>query len=154
MRRKLGLRTEDPRDRALSTDLLQRMHRQRADYTNTFRALGALRLRERGGDRAVRDQFADPSDFDRWALDYRARLLAEGGDDAGRGALMDGVNPRYVLRNYLAQQAIAAAEGGDYSEIRRLRELLASPYDAQPQHAAYAAPPPDWGRELVVSCSS
>jgi uncharacterized protein YdiU (UPF0061 family) len=64
------------------------------------------------------------------------------------------VNPRYVLRNYLAQQAIVQAERGDYAEIERLLTLLSRPFDDQPGMQAYAAEPPDWGRQLEVSCSS
>ena len=67
---------------------------------------------------------------------------------------MQAVNPRYVLRNYLAQQAIGAAEQGDYSEIDRLLSLLSRPFHEHPDSEAYAAEPPDWGRHLEVSCSS
>ena len=68
---------------------------------------------------------------------------------------MDASNPKYVLRNYLAQNAITAAiERGDYAEIERLLALLRRPFDEQPDREAYAAPPPEWGRQLVVSCSS
>jgi uncharacterized protein YdiU (UPF0061 family) len=67
---------------------------------------------------------------------------------------MDAANPRYVLRNYLAQQAIEQAEQGDYGEVDRLLAVLSRPYEEQPGMAAYAAEPPDWGRALAVSCSS
>jgi uncharacterized protein YdiU (UPF0061 family) len=63
-------------------------------------------------------------------------------------------NPKFILRNYLAQQAIAAAENRDYSELERLHDVLRHPFDEQPEHEAYAAPPPDWAREISVSCSS
>jgi serine/tyrosine/threonine adenylyltransferase len=74
--------------------------------------------------------------------------------DAGRCQRMDKVNPWVVLRNHLAQQAIERAQAGDMTEVRRLREILASPYDVQPAHAAYADFPPDWSASLSVSCSS
>ncbi len=63
-------------------------------------------------------------------------------------------NPKYILRNYLAQKAIERAEQGDYSETERLLRLLQSPYDEQPEMDRYAAEPPDWGRHIEVSCSS
>jgi len=69
-------------------------------------------------------------------------------------AAMDRVNPRYVLRNYLAQQAIDAAERRDYREIEALHRVLSRPYEDQPGCERYAAEPPDWGRRLQVSCSS
>ena len=68
---------------------------------------------------------------------------------------MHRVNPKYVLRNYLAQTAIEKAAGDrDYSEIDRLLHLLRRPYDEQPDMAAYAASPPDWAQQIHVSCSS
>ena len=67
---------------------------------------------------------------------------------------MDRVNPKYVLRNYLAQTAIERAQAGDFSEVDRLRALLEDPFSEQPEHEASAEPPPTWGRHLVVSCSS
>ena len=67
---------------------------------------------------------------------------------------MDRVNPRYVLRNHLAEVAIRQAQAGDFSEVDKLRQILARPYDEQPGHAAYAALPPDWASGIEVSCSS
>ena len=102
----------------------------------------------------MRDRFVERDAFDAWTVDYRARLAGEGRDGAERRMAMDRVNPRYILRNYLAQQAIAAAEEGDYSEVDRLLELLADPFREQSGMQGYAAEPPDWGRHLEVSCSS
>jgi uncharacterized protein YdiU (UPF0061 family) len=65
------------------------------------------------------------------------------------------VNPKYILRNHLAEVAIRrAADARDYSEINRLHQLLTRPFDEQPENAAYAAEPPDWARQIEVSCSS
>lgn len=154
MRAKLGLRSEREGDRALGARLLDLMEASRVDYTRLFRDLAGLRLDEPATDAGLRDRFIDRAGFDAWAVDYRARLRAEGSQDEIRGAAMRAVNPRYVLRNYLAQQAIAQAEQGDYGEIERLLALLSRPFDEQPAMAAYAAEPPDWGRHLEVSCSS
>ncbi|MDP2226476.1 MAG: selenoprotein O and cysteine-containing protein, partial [Moraxellaceae bacterium] len=74
--------------------------------------------------------------------------------DVARAQRMNRANPKYVLRNYLAQIAIDKAEAGDFSEIDVLRRLLAKPFDEQPEMASYAALPPDWGRHLEISCSS
>ncbi len=63
-------------------------------------------------------------------------------------------NPRYILRNYLAQQAIAAAEQGDYSEVVALDKVLQKPFDEQPEFEAYAQQPPDWAQHIELSCSS
>jgi uncharacterized protein YdiU (UPF0061 family) len=68
---------------------------------------------------------------------------------------MDRVNPKYVLRNYLAETAIRkAADERDYSEIDRLMRLLAHPYDEQATMQPYAKPAPQWASALSVSCSS
>ena len=154
MRAKLGLRETRDGDGTLVADLLERMHRSQVDYTNGFRALGGLRLDDPGADAPIRDQFVDRDAFDAWVSNYRARLAGEGSVDVERRQRMDAVNPKYVLRNYLAQKAIEMAERKDYSEIDRLLDLLRRPFDEQPQNQAYAVPPPDWGRRIVVSCSS
>jgi uncharacterized protein YdiU (UPF0061 family) len=154
MRAKLGLRQERPGDMTLAGQLLDLMAAARVDYTNLFRDLAGLRLDDPAADAPLRDRFVDRAAFDAWATEYRARLRAEGSDDAARRVVMDAANPRYVLRNYLAQQAIVQAEQGDYGEVDRLLALLSRPYQEQPGMQAYAAEPPDWGRTLAVSCSS
>jgi serine/tyrosine/threonine adenylyltransferase len=92
--------------------------------------------------------------WEEWAPRYRARLRAEKSDDAERKGRMDRINPKFILRNYLAQQAIDAAHQRDYSEIDSLLKVLRNPFAEHPEFDRYAAPPPDWGRKLEVSCSS
>ena len=93
-----------------------------------------------------------------WLNDYCARVLAEGELPVDRVARMEKVNPLYVLRNYLAQQVIEAAEQGDYQPIAELLAVLRSPYTEQPGKAAYAQKRPDWARHKpgcsMLSCSS
>jgi uncharacterized protein YdiU (UPF0061 family) len=103
----------------------------------------------------LRDLFLDRASFDAWAARYAAALRQSGSTDADRGTLMKRVNPKYILRNHLAEIAIRrAADQRDYSEVDRLHQLLARPFDEQPEHDAYAAEPPDWARQIEVSCSS
>jgi uncharacterized protein YdiU (UPF0061 family) len=93
-----------------------------------------------------------------WLARYQARLAADARPAAERGAAMHAANPKYVLRNYMAQLAIDAAEQGDYGLIHELLDLLRRPHDEQPDHAAWAARRPDWARSRVgcsmLSCSS
>jgi uncharacterized protein YdiU (UPF0061 family) len=68
---------------------------------------------------------------------------------------MDAVNPKYILRNYLAQITIEKAEKPrGFSEIDRLLNLLSKPFDKQPEMESYAATPPEWAQQIEVSCSS
>jgi uncharacterized protein YdiU (UPF0061 family) len=155
MRRKVGFSESRSGDEALIRDLLTLLLADHVDYPNFFRALGELRLKAEREEVPLRDFFLDRAGWEAWAARYRERLEAEGSTDDERKVRMNRVNPKYVLRNYLAQIAIErATKERDFSEIERLRELLRDPYAEQPEMARYAAPPPDWGRRIVVSCSS
>lgn len=173
LRAKLGLQVAHAGDDALLDALFAILHAGRVDFTLFFRHLSRLRKGDAGGDAACRDLFADRAAFDAWAGDYRARLAAEPRADAQRAAAMNAVNPRFVLRNHLAETAIRAARGEDeaerlraganaartrraeeFDEVRRLARVLSRPYDEQPEHASYAVPPPAWAAGLEVSCSS
>ena len=103
----------------------------------------------------MRDLIVNRPAFDAWATRYAARLAAESSHDAERHLRMNAVNPKYVLRNHLAQVAIEKAEKHrDFSEVDQLLRLLQRPFDEQPEFEAYAAPPPDWAKGIAVSCSS
>jgi serine/tyrosine/threonine adenylyltransferase len=155
LRDKLGLREERPEDPTLTSGLLERMAADRRDYTNTWRLLAGFDSTPGAANARLRDHFIDRAAFDAWASDYAARLRAEQSDDAQRRAAMNQINPKYVLRNYLAQIAIdRARDQRDYSEIDRLLRVLQDPYAEHPKDADLAEPPPDWGRRLSVSCSS
>lgn len=154
MRAKLGLVEKRQEDHALVTDLLQRMQANQVDYTRCFRALADFRVLDEGSSWAAADEFLDREAFYQWAKSYRQRLQQEESPDEQRAMAMRGVNPKYILRNYLAQRAIEKASWKDYSEIDRLLELLSHPFDEQPQYEEYAALPPDWAEGITVSCSS
>jgi uncharacterized protein YdiU (UPF0061 family) len=159
MHAKLGLNTTQKEDRALFDALFHLMHENRVDFTQFFRRLGELRVDVPDADRnetdaPLRDLFLDRPGFDAWAVEYRARLRKENSQDAQRRQAMARVNPKYILRNYLAQVAIEKAQNGDFSELHRLLAVLEHPFDEQPENEAYAALPPDWATHLEVSCSS
>ncbi|MCC2959435.1 YdiU family protein [Massilia sp. IC2-278] len=151
---KFGLADTRDGDRALIDGLFSIMQASHVDFTLLFRRLADLKIDEPGSEEGIRDLFIDRAAFDAWALRYRKRLRAEGSDDAERRAAMNRVNPKYILRNYLAQQAIERAQNGDFGEVNKLLAILEQPYDEQPEHEAYAALPPDWAAHLEVSCTS
>jgi uncharacterized protein YdiU (UPF0061 family) len=154
MREKLGLREARDEDVELINSLFTLMTEGRVDYTRLFRALGRFDSSPGALNEPLRELFLNQQGLDTWAAAYRARLAAENNGDPERRERMDRVNPRYVLRNYLAQKAIARAQQGDFSEVDQLLTVLSRPFDEQPGHEAYAAAPPAWGKHLSISCSS
>ncbi|WP_307726592.1 YdiU family protein [uncultured Massilia sp.] len=152
---KLGLPDARPGDEALFDGMFTLLQANHTDFTLFFRRLGDLQVDgDVASDAPLRDLFLDRAAFDAWAVQYRERLRQEGSADAARRAAMHRVNPKYVLRNYLAQNAIEQAQHGDYAEVHKLLAILERPFDEQPEHDAYAALPPDWAAHLEVSCSS
>ncbi|SNS63184.1 Uncharacterized conserved protein YdiU, UPF0061 family [Noviherbaspirillum humi] len=151
---KLGLTTLQSQDKALIDEMFALMQANHIDFTLFFRRLGGLKLDDPGSDEPVRDLIIDRPAFDAWAAKYRERLRAENSVDAQRQAAMNAVNPKYVLRNYQAQIAIEKAQSKDFSEVQRLLKILEKPFDEQPENEKYAELPPDWAKELEVSCSS
>ncbi|REF02098.1 protein adenylyltransferase SelO [Cupriavidus plantarum] len=153
-RAKLGLRSADDGDEALLTGLFRLLHAQRVDYTLFWRNLARISAKDAAADAPVRDLFLDRAAWDAWGAEYRARLQKEQSDDVARAVAMNAVNPKYVLRNHLAETAIRAARDKDFSEVNRLLAVLSHPFDEQPEAEHYAALPPDWASGLEVSCSS
>jgi len=172
MAAKLGLRAFDrERDEELLAGLEEVLRLVETDMTLFFRRLAALTPAQLTAApearlELLRDAYYQPEQLtaelwgriDAWLIEYLQRLQDDGRDDAERRAAMNAVNPKYVLRNYLAQLAIDKAEAGDDSEVVKLLELLRRPYDEQPEHESYAARRPDWARSRVgcsqLSCSS
>lgn len=152
MGKKLGLTTQQPTDRALIGQWLAILQQQQQDYSLSFRRLADFTDDATGT--SVRDHMLDVAAFDQWAGLYRDRLAEESTTAAERKNLMNSVNPLYILRNYLAQQAIAAAEQGDLAPLHQLMLVLQNPYLHQAGKEAFAAPPPDWGKGMDISCSS
>lgn len=154
MRAKLGLETAEGDDPSLIADFLGLLQGSHADYTLVFRELGTFDTSLDAKNERMREHFLNRERFDEWAGRYAARLRREQGQDEERRLRMNRVNPKYVLRNYLAQVAIDKAQQKEYSEIDRLLTLLHDPFADHPGMDAYAAPPPNWGKHLSVSCSS
>lgn len=173
---KLGLTTDSLHDETLANDLLDLMQEIETDMTIFYRRLATLRfdggvnLSVQSSDEvfvsALSDAFYQPAQITaeysaklmNWIHRYRDQAHRSEVSDATRMERMNAVNPKYVLRNYLAQVAIDKATEGDYSEIARLLEVLRRPYDEQPEQEDLAARRPDWARDRagcsMLSCSS
>jgi uncharacterized protein YdiU (UPF0061 family) len=157
MRDKLGLHSKLDRDSQLFQSMFELLHQNSVDYTRFMRELSNL---DQQPTSVVEDLFVDRQAAKTWLELYLARCDCEVNQQGealsaqDRCEAMRAVNPKYILRNYLAQIAIDKAEEGDFSEVHALAELLKQPYAEQPENDAYANLPPDWGKKMEISCSS
>lgn len=167
MRSKLGLSLKDDKDSKLMTDLEDCLLLTETDMTIFFRQLSNFKKGhpEKGLD-LVSKAFYKPEDllnkiedqWNSWFQAYDQRLMNESLSDSERQNQMNTVNPKYVLRNYMAQLAIDKGNQGDYSLVEELFQLLKQPYNEQPEFENWFAKRPDWARHKVgcsmLSCSS
>ncbi|OED44262.1 hypothetical protein ACH42_07990 [Endozoicomonas sp. (ex Bugula neritina AB1)] len=151
MGQKLGLTSEESDDESLLQSLLQLMHSSGCDYTQFFRALCDFSVHGSG---TKLQKLINKPELPNWLDAYSERLKKNNISDEEHSSQMKQANPKYILRNYLAQQAITKAEQGDYSEIEKLMRVLSSPFEEHPDYEEYANTPPEWGKKLEVSCSS
>ena len=167
---KLGLdSSQSEADKALVGDLQEILMLAETDMTIFFRKLADLPVSETSEDELMApimvayyrpEQLTDDVKLkiETWLTNYKQRVKAENLSDVDRRRKMNRVNPKYVLRNYMAQLAIDKAEEGDSVLVWELLDLLRNPYDEQPNMEHWAAKRPDWARHRVgcsmLSCSS
>lgn len=160
---KLGLENAGDADFIIGLEAL--MYESETDLTLFFRNLAEFDESSPASFLPLVKDSGYAEDFDKqkakwlhWLEDYASRLTAEGRARNERVAAMNRVNPKYVLRNYMAQIAIDAADKGDYSIVAELFDLLRNPYDDQPESQKWFARRPDWAKTKVgcsmLSCSS
>jgi len=167
MRNKLGLVIEVDLDAQLIQQLEDNLQLSETDMTIFFRSLSDFKKENASeGLDIVADSFYDPAEisdvirqkWNLWFAHYASRLKKEQSSEAVRKEQMNAVNPKYVLRNYMSQLAIDAADKGDYSLIDELFQLLKQPYAEQSQNEKWFAKRPDWARHKagcsMLSCSS
>lgn len=148
VRRKLGFTTAQPEDGALAQDLFALMEARAADFTLTFRRLCDAAL-DPAAEATLFEGFAA------WAPRWRARLAQESVAPAARAAAMRAVNPAFIPRNHLVEAALQqAVDQDDLTGFETLLGILASPYDDQPDFAAYAALPPPEARGYRTFCGT
>jgi uncharacterized protein YdiU (UPF0061 family) len=138
MRAKLGLDPHDEQagDPALAADLLGLLREQRVDLTSAFRSLSSA---ARGDLDPFRRLFAEPDPVDAWLVRWYGRI---GPDRDAVAAAMDAVNPVYIARNHLVEEALAAGTDGDLAPVERLLDVLADPFRERPGLERYAEPAP------------
>ena len=168
---KIGLSDVTTEDYALLANLEETLQLTETDMTIFFRLLASIPksstvIGEADALAMINDAFyqsPDPagevtSSWQNWFRNYRIRLNETDRSDADRATAMNAVNPKYVLRNYMAQLAIDKAATGDVALIEELYQLLKRPYDEQPDGEKWFAKRPEWARNKVgcsmLSCSS
>jgi uncharacterized protein YdiU (UPF0061 family) len=154
---KLGLTGNAQSHKSIIEHSLKMMATCKLDFSYFFRHLSTIHQAQTHTH--LRDMCLDITAFDNWFDEYKQVLTnnqqaLNSEHDAARQMRMNQVNPKYILRNYLAQNAIKAAQDGDYSEVQTLFTILQKPFDEQPEFEAYAQLPPQWGKTLEISCSS
>ena len=168
MRNKLGLSTLEEQDNQLIHILTENLQLTETDMTIFFRKLSQIKKEEavEVAFELIKESFYKIEElvdktYDAWMYwftQYLNRLQQESLSNTDRKVAMDQVNPKYVLRNYMSQLAIEAAEKEDYSLIEELHLLLKNPYQEQDKYQKWFAKRPDWAREKIgssmLSCSS
>ncbi|WXU00682.1 MAG: Protein adenylyltransferase SelO [Catillopecten margaritatus gill symbiont] len=141
MRQKFGLFAKDDNDNQLIGDFFNILHQYKKDYTNSLRNLSNL------------ENLSNDKIYEKWLKTYQSRIDQD--KNTKRTELMNQVNPKFILRNYLAEVAIRKAQDDkNYSEINTLFNLLKNPFDEHKGFDNYTEEAPDWAQNLEVSCSS
>ncbi len=164
MAAKLGIEKVDEEARQCIQALIKLLQKQEIDYTIFFRNISNLEKNEIVEilpdfmNTAFYENDFDAKPFIEWMKKYQTILHNETDTDEQRKVKMDLVNPKYVLRNYMAHQAIELAENGDYSLIKQFEKILKHPYDEQSENEQWFTKRPDWAKEKIgcsmLSCSS
>jgi len=149
---KLGLTSESDRHESIVEGFVGLPQTQRVDFTTSFRALaGHLR----GDDDAVRSLFDDQEALDQWTSSWKGQLADE---SATLGAIADGmdrINPIYVPRNHLVEEALAAAESGELEPFREILDVVTNPFGERDGHERFAEPAPsDFDSNYQTFCGT
>ena len=160
MRRKLGITDEQDGDRSLIENILKLLAQDRVDYTIFWRQLSRsvadspahLPLAQSSSFSGVRDLFIDRTNFDLFMTQYSERVMHLKREQMAEWML--NINPKYVLRNHLGEEAIQKAKLKDFSGVADLLKILETPFEEHPGHEAKAGFPPDWAAGIEISCSS
>ncbi len=171
MKSKLGIFNNNENDKILIKELEENLHLSETDMTIFFRNLSNFKKEHVFKDNneflnIVSSSFYYPSEIDgnilkkwrKWFMKYALRLNLQQESNIERKKLMDSVNPKYILRNYISQLVIDEANKGNYSLLEEIYTMLKKPYDEQPKYEKWFVKRPEWARNRVgcamLSCSS
>ena len=146
-RKKLGLDQAQPEDANLIQGLLDIMESEKLDYTNTFRNLTQALAKKNSPE--LNSEISKS-----WIVSFLERHAKETLSKDKRLELMNQVNPKFILRNYMAQEAIEAAEVNDFSKLETLMIVMTQPFEELIEHQKFANKSPMWAKDLEISCSS
>ena len=146
-RKKLGLDQAQPEDANLIQGLLDIMESEKLDYTNTFRNLTQALAKKNSPE--LNSEISKS-----WIVSFLERHAKETLSKDKRLQLMSQVNPKFILRNYMAQEAIEAAEVNDFSKLETLMIVMTQPFEELIEHQKFANKSPMWAKDLEISCSS
>jgi uncharacterized protein YdiU (UPF0061 family) len=149
---KMGLDAPDAKQKALTDMLLPMLAADRVDYTIFWRRLSHWAATMDDEDTSVMDLFVNRQQMQTWQYAFESMHKSNGTQDVSGRMLR--ANPKYVLRNYMAQEAIAAAQAKDFSVLAAMQSVLESPFDEHPPYDSWAGFAPDWAADISVSCSS
>ena len=146
-RKRLGLRKSKNGDAHLIQSLLDIMESEKLDYTNTFRNLAMA---------VNKDHTAELSSdvANAWNNYYQIRQELEITSSEKKKKLLNENNPKFILRNYMAQEAIEAAEESDFTVIEKFIKVITNPFSELDEYQHYAEKSPAWAKDLEISCSS
>ena len=153
MRVKLGLiGSEEEADLNLASGILTALDGNKVDYTLAFRYLADAVL---GQEERLRALFADPSAYDLWSAQWRARLAREAAAPLERAQAMRRTNPLFIPRNHRVEDALnSAVEREDYAPFETLLHILSRPFDDQPKFAVFAEPAPQGQGRYQTFCGT
>lgn len=143
---KLGLKENRNTDEALVQELLNVMEVQKLDFTRTFRSLSNILK--------TNNSIKVDDSLKSWSQKFKERHDIEIADIDSRITQMNEMNPKFILRNYMLQNAIDQAEEGSYKEIDILMKLITKPYEENLEYERYSEESPEWAKSLGLSCSS
>ena len=148
-------------DEQLIAILLKIMSENKSDFTMTFRQLGELPIKKLNDYGITRfywalEKLSKHKWYTEWISMYKERFFKEQKSEDERKEIMLNTNPRYILRNWIAQSVIEKVEKNDFTYLNRVSKILERPYEYQDEAEAlgFASPPPEWSKQLKVSCSS